>query len=76
MRIENGGEYYSKEFKLILKSRGIVRKKTSLHTLEQNNVLEMLNQILMQKAHNMKVGLGLSMRVWAKPIATTNYLTI
>ena len=53
LRIDNGGEYMSKEFQAYLTSKGIEHQLTVPHSPQQNGVAEQLNRTLMESARAM-----------------------
>ena len=59
LRIDNGGEYLSNEFKIHLKSKGIHHELTVPHCPEQNGVAERMNRTLMEMARSMMTYAGL-----------------
>eukprot|EP00253_Pinus_taeda_P002100 PITA_02100 len=59
LRIDNGGEFYSKEFEELCKKCGIARQKTTPYTPQQNGVAERMNKTLMERARSMLSGAGL-----------------
>ena len=59
LRIDNGGEFCSKEFEEFCKKCGIARKKTTPYTPQQNGVAERMNKTLMERARSMLSGSGL-----------------
>ena len=53
LRIDNGGEYMSKEFQTYLTSKGIEHQLTVPYSPQQNGVAERLNRTLMESARAM-----------------------
>jgi hypothetical protein len=49
MRLENGGEYYSKEFDNYCSHYGICREKIVLGTPQENGVLERMNRTIIER---------------------------
>ena len=70
LRIDNGGEFCSKEFEEFCKKCGIARQKTTPYTPQQNGVAERMNRTLMEKARSMLSGAGLEQKFWAEAVAT------
>ena len=59
MRIDNGGEFFSKEFEEFCKKCGIAQHKTTPYTPQQNGVAERMNKTLMERARSMLSGVEL-----------------
>eukprot|EP00253_Pinus_taeda_P030219 PITA_30219 len=59
LRIDNGGEFCSKEFEEFCKKCGIARQKSTPYTPEQNGVAERMNKTLMERERSMLSGVGL-----------------
>ena len=74
LRIDNGGEYLSQEFKAYLKSRGIKHELTVPYLPEQNGVAERMNRTLVESARAMIAHAGLPNSYWAEAIATAAYI--
>lgn len=74
LRIDNGGEYTSKEFEAYLKSRGIFHELSVPHSPEQNGVAERMNHTLVESACSMLSHAGLPNRFWAEALATAAYI--
>ena len=55
LRSSNGGEYTSMKFKEYLASEGIKYQLSISGQSEQNGVAERMNQILTERARNMKL---------------------
>ena len=53
LRIDNGGEYMSNEFKNYCSKKGIRHEKTILGTLQQNGVAERMNRTIVEKVRCM-----------------------
>jgi transposase InsO family protein len=53
LRIDNGGEYTSIEFKNYFKEARIERHKTTAYTPQQNNVVEHMNNTLLERERTM-----------------------
>ena len=72
---DRGGEYLSSEFDAYLLDVGIHRELTTALTPNQNRVVEQKNQTLLEKARAMVADAKTPTFLWAKAIATANYLT-
>jgi len=59
LRIDNDGEFCSKEFEEFCKKCGIARQKTNPYTLQQNGVAERMNKTLMERERSMIYCAGL-----------------
>eukprot|EP00253_Pinus_taeda_P006039 PITA_06039 len=56
LRIDNGGEFCSKEFEEFCKKCGIARQNTTPYTPQQNGLAQRMNKTLMGRARNMLSG--------------------
>ena len=78
MRIDNGGEYTSKEFLEFCSWEEIKKEHTVPHTLQQNGVVERknktLNKTLIGAAKAMLFDKGLPLFLWAEAYRTTVYI--
>ena len=74
LRIDNGGEFCSKEFKEFYKKFGISRYKTTPCTPQQNGVAERMNKTLKESARSMFSGAGLGQEFCVEVVDTTCYL--
>eukprot|EP00253_Pinus_taeda_P027941 PITA_27941 len=74
LRIDNGGEFTSKEFDSYCKDAGIERHKTTVYTPQQNGVAECMNKTLLERARSMLSNAGLQKELWTKAVATTCYV--
>jgi transposase InsO family protein len=70
LRMDNGGEFCSKEFEELCKKCGIARKKTTPYTPQQNKVVERMNMTLMERAMNMLNGVRLGQEFWVEATNT------
>ena len=75
LRIDNGGEYLSAEFKTYLKSKGIRHQLSVPYSPEQNGVAERMNRTLIESARSMIAHAGLPNCYWAEAVATAAYVT-
>ena len=74
LRMDNGGEFVSKEFKNYCKEAGIERHKTTVYTPQQNGVTECMNMNLLERARCMLSNAKLQQRLWAEAVLTSCYL--
>ena len=74
LRIDNGVEFYKKEFEELCKKCGIARQKNTPYTPHKNKVAERMNRTLMEKARSMLSGTGLGQEFWAEAVETACYL--
>lgn len=74
LRVDNGGEYTSNEFKDFCKSQGVQISYTVAYTPEMNSISERLNQTLQGKARSMLLAGDLDHKFWTEAILTANYL--
>jgi hypothetical protein len=74
LRIDNGGEYTSKEFVAFCKSTGIRRELTIPHNPQQNGVTERKNRSIEETVRALLNDQGLSMFLWGEAIMTTMYV--
>eukprot|EP00253_Pinus_taeda_P012788 PITA_12788 len=73
LRIDNGGEFCSKEFEEFCKKCGIAWQKTTPHTPQQNGIAEKM-KTLMERARSMLNGVRLGQEFWAEAMETSCYL--
>eukprot|EP00253_Pinus_taeda_P032582 PITA_32582 len=59
LRIDNGGEFCSKEFEEFSRKCGIAWQKNTPYTPQQNGVTGRMNKTLMERARSMLSGVGL-----------------
>ena len=74
LRLDNGGEYCSKEFDKYCSEHGIRREKTVPRTPQENGVSERMNKTIMERARCMRLHTGLSLQFWADVVDTVVYL--
>jgi hypothetical protein len=74
LRINNGGEYTSKEFVAFCKSTGIRRELTVPHNPQQNGVAERKNRSIEETVKALLNDQGLSMFLWGEAAMTTIYV--
>eukprot|EP00731_Ephydatia_muelleri_P018948 Em0011g988a len=73
-RLDNGGEYISKEFEKFLLDKGIHHELSAPYSPAQNGVAERINRTLMESARTMMAQAGLSDKYWAEAVVTGTYL--
>ena len=64
LRLDNGGEYCSKEFDRYCSEHGIHRVKTVPRTPQENGVLERMNRTIMERARCMRLHSELPLQFW------------
>eukprot|EP00253_Pinus_taeda_P014701 PITA_14701 len=74
LRIDNGGEFCSKEFEEFCKKCGIARQKNNPYTPQQNGVAERTNKTLMERARSMLSVVGLGQGLWVEAMEIACYL--
>ena len=74
LRIDNGGEFYTKEREDFCKKCGIARQKTNPYTPQQNGVAKIRNRTPMEKARSMLSGTRIGKEFWAHAVETACYL--
>jgi hypothetical protein len=74
LRIDNGGEYTSKEFISFCKSAGIRREMTVPHNPQQNGVEERKNRSIEETMKELLNDQGLSMFLWGEASMTSIYV--
>jgi transposase InsO family protein len=74
LRLDNGGEYTSKEFVSFCRDVGIKREHTTPYNPQQNGVAERKNRIIMEAVKTMIHDQDLPMHLWAEATKTTVYV--
>ena len=74
LRLENGGEYCSKEFDRYCSKNGIHRENIILGRPQENGVSERMNMTIMKRARCMRLHVGLPLRFLADVVDTIVYL--
>jgi transposase InsO family protein len=74
LRLDNGGEYCSKEFDDHCSYHGIRREKTIPITPQENGVLERMNRTIMEYSRSMRLLAGLPLQFWEDAVDTVVYL--
>lgn len=75
LRVDNGGEYTSNEFKRLFIEKVVQVEFTVRSTPEQNGVAERLNRTLLDKARTMVHDANLSKSFWSEALYTAVYTT-
>jgi IS30 family transposase len=73
IRTDNGIEFCFAEFDRFCKN-DIERHKTTPYTPQQNEVVEHMNKMLMERVRSMLSGVGLEQKFRVEAVATTCYL--
>lgn len=74
LRVDNGGEYSSNNFKNYCKQKGIRIVYTVPYNPEMNSVSERLNRTLQEKARSMLLAADIDWKFWNEAVLTANYL--
>lgn len=74
LRVDNGGEYTSNEFKDFCAKKGIQILYTVAYNPEMNGVAERLNRTLQERALAMLTASGLNRHFWNEAILAANYI--
>jgi transposase InsO family protein len=74
LRLDNGGEYCSKEFDDYCSYHGIRREKTVPRTPQENGVSKRMNRTIMERARSMRLHVGLPLHFWVDAVDTVVYL--
>jgi hypothetical protein len=74
LRIDNGGEYTSKEFVAFCKSTGVRRELIVPHNPQQNGVAERKNRSIEETMKALMDDEGLSMYLWGEATMATIYV--
>jgi len=74
LRMDNGGEYTSTEFKNYLSSHGIIPEYTVPGSPQQNGKSERLGGVIWKKAKAFLKNSGLPLRYWPEMVNTANYV--
>lgn len=75
LRSDNGGEYFSREFKAFCEEKGIQMLPTVPYTPQQNGVSERMNRTLMDKVRTMMHEGNDPMYLWGEALYTSAFLT-
>ena len=68
LRLDNGGEFTSNEFKDFCKEVGIKRKLTTLYNPQQNGVAKRKNRSIMEAVKAMMHDQDLPMHLWEEAV--------
>ena len=74
LRLDNGGEYTSKEFEALCKEAGIKMELTTPSNPQQNGVAERKNRTIMEAVRTMIHDQDLSMHLWDEATRTIVYV--
>ena len=74
LKLDNGGEYCSKEFDRYCLENGIRREKTVLGRPQENGVSERMNETVMECARCMILHAGLPLQFWTNAVDIVVYL--
>lgn len=74
IRCDNGGEYMSKRFKEVCKTKGILVDYTIAHNPEQNGVAERFNRTILENARCLIFDSKLDKSFWGDAVLTSVYL--
>lgn len=74
LRVDNGGEYSSNDFKSFCCQNGIQLEYTIPYTPQQNGVSERFNRSLVEKARSMIADSGLPKNLWGEAVKTAAYI--
>lgn len=75
LRIDNGREYLSDEFREFCNRNGIVMQHTVPYNPEMNGVAEKMNNTLMDKARTSLIDSGMKKEFWGEAILFATYVT-
>lgn len=74
LRLDNGGEYISSEFKTLCREKGIQIEYTIPRTPQHNGVAERYNRTVMEKARCLIFDSTLTKEYWKEAVCTSVYL--
>ena len=74
LRLDNGGEYVSRDFKEFCATNGIIREETIPMSPQLNGVSERLNRTIMESARSMLHHAHIPLRFWAENVNSAVYL--
>jgi hypothetical protein len=74
LRSDNGGEYWTKEFRSYLKVKGIWHELTIPYSPEQNGVAARMNRTVMESARSMIAHACLQNSYWAEAVTSAAYV--
>ena len=74
LSLDNGGEYYNKEFDNYCSYHGIHREKKVPGTLQENGVLERMNMTIMEHAMSMRLHASFPLQFWEAVVDNVVYL--
>jgi hypothetical protein len=74
LRLDNAGEYCSKEIDDYCSYHGIHREKNVPRTPQENGVSERMNRTIIERARNMRLHVGFPLQFWANVVDIVVYL--
>jgi transposase InsO family protein len=74
LRLDNGGEFTSEEFKEYCKEVGIKRDLSTLYNPQQNGIVERKNRMIMEAVKAMIHDQDHPMNMWAEAVKTEVYV--
>lgn len=74
LRINNGLEFYNKEFDQLCAKNGIVRYITVRSTLQQNSVAETMTRTLLERVRCMLISAKMCKAFWGEGVVIAVYL--
>ena len=74
LKLDNGGEYYIKEFDSYYSYNGIRRQNTDPGTPQENGVSKKMKRTIMEHARSMRFHAGLPLQFWVDVVDTIVYL--
>ena len=74
LRIDNGGEYISKEFQDFCAKQGMKRQLTAPYTPAQNGVVERMNRTIQERVTSMLSMANLSLGFWMEAVYTAVHI--
>jgi transposase InsO family protein len=74
LRLDNGGEFTSKEFMVYCNNHGIKRQFSVTRTPQHNGVVERKNRIVQEMARTMIMDSKLTKKIWTQAVHTTVHI--
>lgn len=72
--IVRGGEYFSDEFSLFCEEHGIIHKKPTSYTPQQNGLAERMNRTLTNMINSMIISANIPIYLWGEALLTACYI--